>query len=172
MFPKDDTYQAWSPTSRAGSSSTSSTCAPSLNWDIKDDLRFVYSAGYEDQDRESAQDMEQSLNAWDQAMFFLPGTGSKSWSHEIQLQSYGNKKFNWIAGANYFHEKTSTIGYFDNAIDDKALWDQPDRSTRRVGALRAGNLLVLEPVAPDARLPLQRRDQGRQGRANVRLQQR
>lgn len=100
-----------------------------LNWDINKDLRLVYMAGFEDQDRESAQDMEQSLNAWDGAMFFLPGTGSQSWSHEIQLQSYGNTRFNWIAGANLFHEKTSTYGYYDNPINDKAFWDQPDRST-------------------------------------------
>jgi iron complex outermembrane receptor protein len=100
-----------------------------LHWDISPDLRFVYLGGYEDQDRESAQDMEQSLNAWDGSMFFLPGTGSNSWAHEIQLQSYGDKKFNWIAGANYFHEKTTTLGYYDNPINDKAFWDQPDRST-------------------------------------------
>jgi iron complex outermembrane receptor protein len=100
-----------------------------LDWDVNKNLRFVYLGGAEDQDRESAQDMEQSLNAWDGAMFFLPGTGSRSWSHEIQLQSYGDKKFNWIAGANYFHEKTTTLGYYDNPINDKAMWDQPDRST-------------------------------------------
>jgi iron complex outermembrane receptor protein len=100
-----------------------------LNWDINDDLRFVYLGGFEDQDRESAQDMEQSLNAWDGAMFFLPGTGSQSWSHEFQLQSYGNKKFNWIAGANIFHETTSTYGYYDNPINDKSFWDQPNRTT-------------------------------------------
>jgi iron complex outermembrane receptor protein len=100
-----------------------------VTWDINDDLRFVYMGGFEDQERESAQDMEQSLNAWDGAMFFLPGTGSQSWSHEVQLQSYGNRKFNWIAGANVFHEQTSTYGYYDNPINDKAFWDQPDRST-------------------------------------------
>jgi iron complex outermembrane receptor protein len=80
-------------------------------------------------ERESAQDMEQSLNAWDQAMFFLPGTGARSWSHEFQLQSYGDKKFNWIAGINYFRERTGTIGYFDNTIGEKSLWDQPNRAT-------------------------------------------
>lgn len=100
-----------------------------LTWDVNKDLRLVYMGGFEDQDRESAQDMEQSLNAWDGAMFFLPGTGSQSWSHEFQLQSYGNKRFNWITGANLFHEKTSTFGYYDNPINDKAFWDQPDRST-------------------------------------------
>ncbi len=100
-----------------------------LDWELAKNLNFVYYGGAEDQERESAQDMEQSLNAWDGAMFFLPGTGSKSWSHEIHLQSYGNEKFNWLAGANIFHEKTTTLGYYDNPINDKAMWDQPDRST-------------------------------------------
>ena len=128
MFPKDDTYQAV--VNMPGRLFLDIKYLRSqFTWDIKDNLRFVYSAGLEDQDRESAQDMEQSLNAWDQALFFLPGTGSKSWTHEVQLQSYGNKNFNWIAGVNYFHEKTKTIGYFDNAIDEKSLFDQPDRST-------------------------------------------
>jgi iron complex outermembrane receptor protein len=101
-----------------------------LDWDLKDNLRFVFLGGAEDQDRESAQDMEQSLNAWDGAMFFLPGTGSRSWSGEVQFQSYGNRRFNWIGGANYFEEKTTTVGYYDNPINDKAYWDQPDRSSQ------------------------------------------
>lgn len=128
LFPRDDTYQAVVNVPGKLFLDIKYVRA-ALNWDINDDLRFVYLAGAEDQDRESAQDMEHSLNAWDGAMFFLPGTGSKSWSHEIQLQSYGDKKFNWIAGANYFHEKTETLGYYDNPINDKAMWDQPDRST-------------------------------------------
>ena len=100
-----------------------------VDWRINDNLTLVYLGGMEDQERESAQDMEQSLNAWDGSMFFLPGTGSESYSHEIQLQSVANEKFNWIAGANYFHEKTTTRGFYDNPINDKAFWDQPDRST-------------------------------------------
>jgi iron complex outermembrane receptor protein len=128
MFPSDDTYQAV--VNVPGRLYLDiKYLRTQFNWDIKDDLRLVYLGGFEDQDRESAQDMEQSLNAWDQAMFFLPGTGSESWMHEIQLQSYGAKKFNWIVGANLFHETTSTIGFFDNSIDEKALWDQPDRSS-------------------------------------------
>jgi iron complex outermembrane receptor protein len=115
-----------------------------LDWDIKEDLRLVFLGGFEDMDRESAQDMELSLNAWDQAMFFLPGTGSRSWSGEIQLQSYGAKKFNWIAGMNYFEEKTTTLGYFDNAIGEKSLWDQPDRSTN-AGALFAQGTYSYSP---------------------------
>jgi iron complex outermembrane receptor protein len=128
LFPADDTYQAV--VNVPGRLFLDiQYIRTNLKWDINDDLRFVYMGGAEDQDRESAQDMEQSLNAWDGAMFFLPGTGSKSWSHEIQLQSYGDKKFNWIAGANFFHEKTTTLGYYDNPINDKSMWDQPDRST-------------------------------------------
>jgi len=128
MFPEDDTYQAV--VSTPGRFFLDINYLRSrVTWDVKENLRFVYQGGGEEMDRESAQDMEQSLNAWDQAFFFLPGTGSKSWSNEIQLQSYGDKKFNWIAGANNFREKTSTLGYFDNTIDPKSLFDQPNRAT-------------------------------------------
>jgi iron complex outermembrane receptor protein len=128
IFPRDDTYQAVVNT--PGRFFLDIMYLRSqFNWDINENLRFVFLAGGEDQDRESTQDMEQSLNAWDQAMSFLPGTGSRSWMGEAQLQSYGDKKFNWIVGANIFNEKTSTIGFFDNTIDEKSLWDQPDRST-------------------------------------------
>ncbi len=128
MFPEDDTYQAV--VNVPGRLYLDIMYLRSqLTWDINDSLRLVYLAGFEDQDRESAQDMEQGLNAWDQAMFFLPGTGSRSWMNEIQLQSQGNEKVNWILGVNYFKEKTSTIGFFDNAIDEKSFWDQADRST-------------------------------------------
>ena len=128
LFPRDDTYQAV--VNVPGRLFLDIKYARGqFNWDIKDNARLVFLAGFEDQDRESAQDMEQGLNAWDQAMFFLPGTGSRSWMNEIQFQSYGNQRLNWIAGANFFKEKTSTIGYFDNPIDEKSLWDQPNRST-------------------------------------------
>jgi len=128
LFPKDDTYQAVVNVPGRFYLDIKYLRA-NYTLDIKKNLRFVFLAGGEDQERESAQDMEQSLNAWDGALFFLPGTGSKSWSPEIQFQSYGNRRLNWIAGANYFHESTSTIGYYDNPIDEKALWHQPDRST-------------------------------------------
>jgi iron complex outermembrane receptor protein len=143
MFPKDDTYQAV--VNVPGKLFLDiKYLRANYTWDIKDNLRFVALAGLEDQNRKSAQDMDQSLNAWDQAMFFLPGTGSTSWMHEVQLQSYGNERFNWIAGLNYFYEKTGTIGYFDNAIDEKAMWDQPDRSTT-AGALFAQGTYSYSP---------------------------
>ena len=128
IFPKDDTYQAVVNT--PGRLYLDIKYLRSrFNWDIKDNLRLVALAGAEVLDRESDVDMEQSLNAWDQSFHFLPGTGSQSWSPEVQLQSFGNKHLNWIAGANYFYEKTTTFGYFDNAIGEKSMFDQPDRST-------------------------------------------
>jgi iron complex outermembrane receptor protein len=143
MFPEDDTYQAVVNT--PGQFELDINYLRSqLQWDINDDLRLVYLAGFENQDRESAVDMEQSLNAWDQAMFFLPGTGSQSWMNEVQLQSYGNKRLNWIAGVNYFTESTETTGYFDNALGERSLWDQPDRSTN-ASALFAQGTLALSP---------------------------
>ena len=143
MFPKDDTYQAV--VSTPGRFFLNIDYLRSkVTWDIKDDLRFVYIGGGEDMERESAQDMEQSLNAWDQAFFFLPGTGAKSWSQEIQLQSYGEKDFNWITGVNYFREKTSTIGYFDNTIDTKSMFLQPNRATN-AGAVFAQGTYSYSP---------------------------
>jgi len=66
MFPKDDTYQAV--VNVPGRLNLDIMyLRTQFTWDIKDNLRFVFLGGGEDQDRESAQDMEQSLNAWDGA---------------------------------------------------------------------------------------------------------
>ena len=106
-FPEDDTYQAV--VNVPGRFMLDIMYGRALfNWDIKDNLRFVVNTGVEYQDRESVQDFDQSLNPWDQSFSFLPGTGSNSAMAELQFQSYGNRKFNWIAGTNYFYEKTST----------------------------------------------------------------
>jgi iron complex outermembrane recepter protein len=128
LFPADDTYQAVVNVPGMFKLDIGYLRA-TADWKISDSLTFVYLGGAEDQSRESAQDMEQSLNAWDGAMFFLPGTGSNSYSHEVQLQSQSAGRFDWIAGANIFHEKTDTRGFYDNPINDKAFWLQPDRST-------------------------------------------
>lgn len=128
LFPKDDTYQAV--VNVPGKLFLDIKYLRGIvDWTINDNLTFKYLGGYETQDRESAQDMEGSLNAWDGSMYFLHGTGSTSYMHEIQLQSYGNDRLNWIVGGNYFHEKTSTLGYYDNTMAEKSMWDQPDRST-------------------------------------------
>ncbi|NIM01976.1 MAG: TonB-dependent receptor [Acidobacteria bacterium] len=137
MFPADETYQAVVSTPglfKLGIDYWRSR----VTWDINRDLRLVYIGGGEEMGRESAQDMEQSLNAWDQAFYFLPGTGAESWSQEFQLQSYGEKDFNWIAGVNYFRERTSTLGYFDNTIDIKSMFHQPNRATNAGAAFAQG----------------------------------
>jgi iron complex outermembrane receptor protein len=141
MFPKDDTYQAV--VNVPGQFDLDIMYLRSrFTWDVKDNLRFIYSLGMENQDRESAQDMEQSLNAWDQAMYFLPGTGSWSGMNEAQLQSQGNAKFNWIVGANFFYEKTETFGFFDNPMGEKSFWHQPDRSTTASAVFAQGTYSV------------------------------
>ena len=141
LFPADNTYQAV--VNVPGKLLLDiGYLRANFNWDITNNLRFVYLGGAEDQNRESAQDMEQSLNAWDGAMFFLPGTGSNSSSHEVQLQSAGPGRFDWIAGANTFREKTATRGYYDNPINDKAFWLQPDRSTDAWSAFTQGTFSI------------------------------
>jgi iron complex outermembrane recepter protein len=143
LFPVDDTYQAV--VNVPGRLFLDmSYLRGTLTWDLSDSLRFVYLGGMENQKRESAQDMEQSLNAWDGAMFFLPGTGSDSFGHEVQLQSQGRGRFRWITGANVFNEKTDTRGFYDNSINDKAFWLQPDRATHAWSAFTQGTYALTE----------------------------
>jgi iron complex outermembrane receptor protein len=128
IFPKDDTYSAV--VNIPGKLFLDIKYLRGIvDWTIRDNLVLKYLGGYEDQDRESLQDMEGSLNAWDGTMYFLPGTNSKSYSHEVQLQSYGNERLNWIVGGNVFNETTNTQGGYDSSMGNKSYWDQSDRST-------------------------------------------
>ena len=128
FLPSDNTYQAV--VNVPGKLELDITyLRNTLNYELTDELNLVWLAGFEDMKRESAQDTEIGLDVWDGAMFFLDGTGARSYSTELQLQSDELGDLVWIAGVNLFHEKTTTVGYYDNPMDDKAFWDQPDRST-------------------------------------------
>lgn len=128
FLPSDNTYQAV--VNVPGKLELDITyLRNTLNYELTDELSLVWLAGYEDMQRQSAQDIETGLDVWDGAMFFLDGTGARSYSTELQLQSDELGDLVWIAGVNLFHEKTTTVGYYDNPMDDKAFWDQPDRST-------------------------------------------
>lgn len=128
FLPSDNTYQAV--VNVPGKLELDITyLRNTLNYELTDELNLVWLAGFEDMKRESAQDTEIGLDVWDGAMFFLNGTGARSYSTELQLQSDELGDLVWIAGVNLFHEKTTTVGYYDNPMDDKAFWDQPDRST-------------------------------------------
>jgi len=140
LFPKDDTYQAVVNVPGRLFLDIQYLRAR-MDWQLSDSLSLAYLGGFEDQERESAQDMEQSLNAWDGSMFFLPGTGSESSSHELQLQS-GGERLSWVAGANIFEETTVTRGFYDNPINDKAFWDQGDRSTEAWSAFAQATFAI------------------------------
>ena len=133
FLPSDNTYQAV--VNVPGKLELDITyLRNTLNYELTDELNLVWLAGYEDMQRQSAQDTEVGLDVWDGAMFFLDGTGARSYSTELQLQSDERGDLVWIAGVNLFHEKTTTVGYYDNPMDDKAFWDQPDRSTDALAA--------------------------------------
>ncbi|MCD1598178.1 TonB-dependent receptor [Rheinheimera aquimaris] len=128
FLPSDNTYQAV--VNVPGKLNLDITyLRNTLNYTLNDEMSLVWLLGYEDMDRSSAQDSETGLDPWDGAIYFLKGTGATSYSTELQLQSDEFGDLVWIAGINYFHEKTKTVGYYDNPMDDKAFWDQPDRST-------------------------------------------
>lgn len=128
FLPSDNTYQAV--VNVPGELNLDITyLRNTLNYTLNDELQMVWILGYENMERSSAQDSEVGLDPWDGATYFLDGTGAESYSTEIQLQSDEFGDLIWIAGINYFHERTKTLGYYDNPMDDKAFWDQPDRST-------------------------------------------
>lgn len=129
FLPSDNTYQAV--VNVPGELKLDITyLRNNLNLSLSDELSLVWQLGYENMDRSSAQDSEVGLDPWDGAIYFLKGTGAKSYSTELQLQSDEFGDLVWITGINYFFEKTTTLGYYDNPMDDKAFWDQPDRSTK------------------------------------------
>ena len=133
FLPSDNTYQAV--VNVPGKLDLDITyLRNTLNYELTDELSLVWLAGFEDMKRQSAQDIEIGLDVWDGAMFFLDGTGARSYSTELQLQSDEVGNLIWIAGINLFHEQTTTVGYYDNPMDDKAFWDQPDRSTDALAA--------------------------------------
>lgn len=128
FMPSDNTYQAV--VNVPGELNLDITYLRNiLNYNLSDSLQLVWITGYEKMERSSAQDNEIGLDPWDGATYFLDGTGAESYSTEIQLQSDSSGNLYWIAGLNFFHETTTTLGYYDNPMDDKAFWDQPDRST-------------------------------------------
>ncbi|MCU4674055.1 TonB-dependent receptor [Catenovulum sp. 2E275] len=128
FLPSDNTYQAV--VNVPGKLELDITyLRNTLNYELTDDISLVWLLGYENMKRESAQDSEVGLDVWDGAMYFMDGTGARSYSTELQLQSDEFGDLVWIAGVNLFHERTSTFGYYDNPMDDKAFWDQPNRST-------------------------------------------
>jgi hypothetical protein len=73
MFPEDDTYQAAVDTPGKLFLDIDYLCSW-LDWKIKQDLKLVSYSGYGGMDRQSAQDMEHGLSAWDQS-----STITRSW---------------------------------------------------------------------------------------------
>ena len=145
FLPSDNTYQAV--VNVPGKLNLDITyLRNTLNYDINDEYSLVWLLGYEDMERSSAQDSEVGLDPWDGATYFLDGTGAESFSTEVQLQSDEYGDFIWIVGANYFHEKTTTLGYYDNPMDDKAFWDQPDRSTDAFALFGQGTYNLTEKL--------------------------
>lgn len=145
FLPSDNTYQAV--VNVPGKLNLDITyLRNTLNYNLSEELSLVWQLGYENMDRASQQDSEVGLDPWDGAIYFLKGTGAKSYSTELQLQSDEFGDFVWITGINYFFEKTTTLGYYDNPMDDKAFWDQPDRSTKAYALFGQGTYKLTEKL--------------------------
>ncbi|GMG87948.1 TonB-dependent receptor [Biformimicrobium ophioploci] len=99
----------------------------SFRWDFSDEMAFIYNAGYAVQDRSNLVDIDAGVTDWDMEIWFVD-TEYASQSHELQLQSTGDGKLQWIAGAFYFKEKNDMDGLFNAHMNDSAFWDQPNRT--------------------------------------------
>ncbi|ACE83587.1 TonB-dependent receptor [Cellvibrio japonicus] len=98
-----------------------------LRWDLSDDLAFVYNAGWAKQTRTQMSDQDRGITDWDMSIFFRDAA-FKSQSHELQLQSTGDGRLQWITGLFFFKENNDMQGGWMNSMASASYWNQPDRT--------------------------------------------
>lgn len=98
-----------------------------LRWDFSDSMAFVYNAGWAKQNRSQMSDQDRGVTDWDMSIFFRD-TEFVSHSHELQLQSTGDSRLQWITGAFLFEENNDMQGGWMNSMASASYWNQPDRT--------------------------------------------
>jgi iron complex outermembrane receptor protein len=99
-----------------------------ISYYVNDSLELHYNFGFADQERTSWGDRDISITAWDMAIYF-PKTDYESTSHELQLNYTGD---NWAGILGYFNfeENNNLHGFWDDALETKTMWKQPDRGLK------------------------------------------
>ena len=98
-----------------------------LRWDFSDSVALVYNAGWAKQTRTQMSDQDRGVTDWDMSIFFRDAT-FVSQSHELQLQSTGNQRLDWITGVFLFEENNDMQGGWMNSMASADYWNQPDRT--------------------------------------------
>ncbi len=98
-----------------------------LRWDFSDSMALVYNAGWAKQVRSQMSDMDRGVTDWDMSIFFRKAD-FRAQSHELQLQSTGDSRLQWITGVFYFKENNDMQGGWMNSMASASYWNQPDRT--------------------------------------------
>lgn len=93
-----------------------------LRWDFSDSMALVYNAGWAKQVRTQMSDMDRGVTDWDMSIFFRK-TDFRAQSHELQVQSTGDSRLQWITGAFYFEENNDMQGGWMNSMASASYWN-------------------------------------------------
>ncbi|PHZ85150.1 TonB-dependent receptor [Paremcibacter congregatus] len=116
-----------------------------LVWGVTEGIQLVYNAGYQSQERAGQIDLDQGFYFWDQMLKWVD-TDYDSWSHEVQLQSTGEGKLQWIAGYFNFKEDNAMNGQYHGAMGGVSLWLQPKRTIESEAFFAQGTYELTEKL--------------------------
>lgn len=117
-----------------------------IRWDFSDSLALVYNAGWAEQTQSQMSDLDSGITDWDMSMFFN-GATFKSQSHEMQIQSTGDSKLQWITGLFYFEENNNMQGGMTHSMMFGEYWNQSDRTLESKAAFAQGTYDLTDDLA-------------------------
>jgi len=82
-----------------------------IDWDITDSMRLSYLAGWTSEEIDTAQSspLAQSTVAGFPGILSQNPRDAEFYNHEIQLQSSGDNRFQWMVGAFFFHDESDSF---------------------------------------------------------------
>jgi len=117
-----------------------------LRWDFSDTMALVYNAGSATQVRSQYSDQDRGITGWDMSIFFKDAT-FKSQSHELQLQSTGTSRLQWITGIFAFQENNNMQGGWINSGPNADYWNQPDRTLSSFAGFAQGTYSLTDDLS-------------------------
>lgn len=119
------------------------TIRSNLRWDFSDSMALVYNAGWAKQVRSQMSDMDNGVTDWDMSIFFRQAD-FRAQSHELQVQSTGEGRLQWIAGLFHFEENNDMQGGWMNSMASASYWNQPDRTLSSQAAFAQGTYALTD----------------------------
>ncbi|RYY02790.1 MAG: TonB-dependent receptor [Gammaproteobacteria bacterium] len=117
-----------------------------IRWDFSDDMSLVYNAGAAKQTQNQLSDLDRGTSWWDMTMFF-DGATYKSQSHELQLESTGDSKLQWITGLFLFKEDNNMQGGMTHSSQFSDYWNQKNRTLESVAGFAQGTYELTDDLS-------------------------